>query len=891
MGLPAGNGVRPSLDHHDRGVVFLRAILPKLDHSLFEKGSHDFGFLACHFAQHPFQFNATELLPRLVRALEDPIGGEDHQIAGLEVHGEGLLIRRGRDAKRGPGGISPLGRRGSRVPVQQRSLTGRAVAQRVVGRVDLAEECRDEAVGRKIGDQQVLCLRDDPFERCAEAQRHAHHRAELRGRERRADAVTGCVREQEKQAAVGSRDHVIDVPGGGVGRSGAGVDLVPVTGGERFGEECAVDFGGDSQISFHPEPGAAQVGGLGMRSHDPMRRNSRTTDPERAGPGFAARHAGWPEMSEAWHSLGHSWLSVADATGTADLWRALRKIPLDAVRTRLGSVLDHGDWAPYEEALRADAGRCLRERIPFEEVERVYGRLVADATPTLVADLAGSPLRLLAALDTLVRLVRHELFVLAQAWRDGQARKGATPIRWPVAVVGDGVIATDRQGRVTQMNLAAQQILGVSGDDVRGRLLDEVFQLVDPETGEAVPSRVAEVLGAGKVVVTPRAPILVTHDGAPPRSVVESIAPVCTRTGDVEGAVLVFREEDREVAHSRALEASEARTTAILEASLDAVITVDGNGSMSGFNAAAERMFAHDRDDVLGLGLADLLLPSRSRGAWAEAMGASLGERVETVAMRADRSEFPVELAVARIPVEGERALTCFVRDLTPLHRTQKQLRALAGRVESAREEERTRIARELHDELGQQLTAIRMDLGWLARRRARMPEEVVERLDAVSGLVEATFQLVRRLGTELRPGILDDLGLAAAIEWQAREFEGRSGIRVDVDSTEEMSALDNRQATAVFRIFQEILTNVGRHSAARRVSARLWRDGGNVRLRVLDDGRGIRPEEASNPDSLGLLGMRERASLLGGSLSIGAGPAGGTLVSLALPVSSDCAA
>jgi signal transduction histidine kinase len=215
---------------------------------------------------------------------------------------------------------------------------------------------------------------------------------------------------------------------------------------------------------------------------------------------------------------------------------------------------------------------------------------------------------------------------------------------------------------------------------------------------------------------------------------------------------------------------------------------------------------------------------------------------------------------------------------------SQQQLRRLAESLERSREEERTRIARELLDDLAQQLTAIKMDLGWLLPRLRTVPAEVTERVAAMDNLVDSIFAMVRRIGMELRPGVLDDLGLASALEWQASEFERRSGIAIQLDTSCDLAPMGRAESTALFRIFQEILTNVARHSGARHVFGSLSVEDGWVRLDVTDDGRGIRPEELDNPRSLGLLGMRERAMLHGGTFRIEPGHGGGTAVSVTLP-------
>jgi PAS domain S-box-containing protein len=211
------------------------------------------------------------------------------------------------------------------------------------------------------------------------------------------------------------------------------------------------------------------------------------------------------------------------------------------------------------------------------------------------------------------------------------------------------------------------------------------------------------------------------------------------------------------------------------------------------------------------------------------------------------------------------------------------QLRALSGHLEEVREEERAGIAREIHDELGQALTALKMDLAWIGRRLES--RELVDKTADMASMIDETIQVVRRISAELRPGVLDDIGLRAAIEWQSQELERRIGVRCSVTSNLDDEKLDRATSTAVFRIFQEALTNVTRHAKATSVSVRLERAGDELRLEVVDDGRGITVEEASQPSSLGLLGIRERARRLGGDALIGPATPKGTRVALRIPL------
>jgi len=225
------------------------------------------------------------------------------------------------------------------------------------------------------------------------------------------------------------------------------------------------------------------------------------------------------------------------------------------------------------------------------------------------------------------------------------------------------------------------------------------------------------------------------------------------------------------------------------------------------------------------------------------------------------------------------------------LRNSRDQLRALAAKLQSVREDERKLITSDIHDELGQALTGFKMDLAWMRNRLqtddASARAQLLQKIAEMGALVDATANTIRKLCTELRPGILDDLGLTAAIEWQAREFTKRTGIRCAVTTQAGNLALDPNQTTAAFRIFQEILTNVARHAQASRVNVRLEATGKEVVLEASDNGRGIRESEIGGTKSLGLVGMRERALLLGGALELRGVPGKGTTVTVRLPQSN----
>jgi signal transduction histidine kinase len=220
------------------------------------------------------------------------------------------------------------------------------------------------------------------------------------------------------------------------------------------------------------------------------------------------------------------------------------------------------------------------------------------------------------------------------------------------------------------------------------------------------------------------------------------------------------------------------------------------------------------------------------------------------------------------------------------LRESEENLRALAARVQSVREEEQIRIAREVHDGLGQALTGLKMDLTWLVGKLQTEQEPLVTKIGSMFLLIDETIHSVRKIASGLRPELLDEAGLAAAIGWHAKDFQQRTGIRCMVDVDSSSDGLDPERSTAVFRVFQEVLTNVARHANATRVDVSMWGDGGRFTLEVRDNGKGIAPGLIRDPKSLGLLGMRERMLPFDGQVEISGNRGKGTRVVVSLPSS-----
>jgi signal transduction histidine kinase len=213
-----------------------------------------------------------------------------------------------------------------------------------------------------------------------------------------------------------------------------------------------------------------------------------------------------------------------------------------------------------------------------------------------------------------------------------------------------------------------------------------------------------------------------------------------------------------------------------------------------------------------------------------------------------------------------------------------RQMQIFSEKLQAAREEEQKQIARELHDELGGALTGIKYDLLWLGKQIA-MKGIVKERYEAIRAMVDTTTITVQRISSGLRPKILDTVGLEAAVEWHTREFTKRTSIEVKLKQTDKLPSLDDTMTTGVYRIIQEALTNVARHSEATRAEVTMRLNNGDLQVEITDNGKGIDQEMIVHPESLGLLSMQERARMLGGKIEITSSPGKGTCIVLNTPI------
>jgi PAS domain S-box-containing protein len=348
----------------------------------------------------------------------------------------------------------------------------------------------------------------------------------------------------------------------------------------------------------------------------------------------------------------------------------------------------------------------------------------------------------------------------------------------------------------------------------------------------------------------------------------------------------------------------------IVESSADAIISRLPDGTIVTWNAAAEKLFGYTREEALRGEIRLLHSPATAAEERLLRQRALQGERivnVETVRRHKNGTDLHVAITIsvlrdARGAVAGSATI---VRDVTErkrmeteLHRllheqrqaqselreSRDRLRELSSALQTIREEEKTRIARELHDELGQALTALKMDTSAISNELDLAQASLRKRTESMKQLIDTTVNAVRRISSDLRPVMLDNLGLVPTLDWLTKDFSRRTGIRVDLNIPDDNLGVGGDAATAIFRIVQEALTNVARHAGASDVAVEARHQDGTVVVRVRDNGKGMAQQDARKSRSFGLLGMRERAYVLGGELKVSHAPGGGTLIEALIP-------
>jgi len=349
------------------------------------------------------------------------------------------------------------------------------------------------------------------------------------------------------------------------------------------------------------------------------------------------------------------------------------------------------------------------------------------------------------------------------------------------------------------------------------------------------------------------------------------------------------------------LRESELRNTAILNAALDSIVSIDSHGTILEFNPAAEKAFGYTREQAVGQDVSKLIIPPAMRDAHYRGMHrylttgatAMIGKRAQVTAMRSDGSEFPVELTVIPVQLLDQTIFTAYLRDISKdkwaeeeLRRYADRLRAVSRRLVAVQEAERRELANELHDLVGQNLTALNLNLNIVKSQGLRDQASIAARLDDSLTLVEQTIESIRDVMTELRPAVLDDYGLTPVLRWYAEHFAKRTGVATSVIEQGPTPRFAANAEEAFFRIVQEALANVAKHAQAQKIIVTLGNAPQMVCLTIADDGRGFDPAAGHGPTrehGWGLMIMQERAASVGAVLKVKSAEGRGTQIIVTL--------
>ncbi len=457
----------------------------------------------------------------------------------------------------------------------------------------------------------------------------------------------------------------------------------------------------------------------------------------------------------------------------------------------------------------------------------------------------------------------------------------------------DAIIIVNAQQRIVLFNAAAEQSFRCP-----------VANAIGAEIGRFIPGHLLQPQSEYGAEFD--------HAGAPVRKTGEHLALAGARADggefpidasisqvrlhDAEHFVLILRDVTERRQVEAALRENERRYRTLFSQAMDGILLLDAEGNIVDVNNSFARMHGYTIDALLRMNLRDMdtpetltVAPARIRRILA---GETLGFEVEH--RHHDGHVLPLDVATSGIDIGGKMFVLAFHRDITErrraeqeIKRSQQALRGLSKAANEALEAERRRTARELHDELGQSLTALKMDLESLRSTLPPDQPELGEHALAMHALLDSTIAATRRIAADLRPLMLDDLGLAAALDWLTQNFSKRTGIATDLVIDESVAQVPEPIASALYRITQESLTNIAKYAQATAAEIRLERKGDRVQLQVRDNGRGIEAADQDKRGTYGLLGIRERVTLLGGEVTISGERGHGSEVRVRIPLAA----
>ncbi len=594
---------------------------------------------------------------------------------------------------------------------------------------------------------------------------------------------------------------------------------------------------------------------------------------------------------------------------------SIEALALAAILERLGYVIA-GDAVSGEECL--EKVRQLRPDLIIMDI-KLKGAMDGIETAWELRKICDAPVIFITAMSDDSSLNRakitepygyivkpyneRELYTtietsLHRNWIDRRLRESEAKYRALFEQSRDAIFISDTKGVITDVNPAMKDLAGYDMDRLRGMNIQELF--ADRSEGERVLAEIHE-----REFVENRT-ILMRKNGGPETECLLTLIRIVTGAGDDYRCQGIIRDVTMQKRLERVRDALfHEKIKRVKELNcLYRLATISGNISTPlddifrqtadivpaafqnpGHVSVRIRYGGHEfGSQKFVKGDAFLAAPVRVFGEDAGSIELFNAGRTssdnEVLFTKEDRDL--VDAVAERLGIVIERKTT-----FEDLAGSREELRSLSTHLQTMREEERTAIAREIHDALGQSLTAMKLDLSWI-KNRLDGQGDLVARAEAMGAMIDSTINTVRRISAELRPDLLDDIGLFAAIEWYAGDFEKRSGIACRVSCDADEPDLNEKKAINIYRIVQESLTNIIRHANATAVDVDLLMDGDSLTLTIRDNGRGITSEEINNVRSLGLIGIRERALSCGGTIAIDGSSGRGTVVTAHIPLGGD---
>ena len=472
-----------------------------------------------------------------------------------------------------------------------------------------------------------------------------------------------------------------------------------------------------------------------------------------------------------------------------------------------------------------------------------------------------------------------------------QLKRQATLLKAQLDSSIDGIMVVDGQGNRLLQNDSVNRIWGIdesANKDEHGNRMSRVaFRTKDPEKFREV------VLGVARDPVARIRDEVELVDG----KVIERYsAPVVGADGTRYGRIWNFHDVTENKKAERALKESEELYRALFENTGTATSLTEDSGTVVLVNSEFEKLLGYSKSEIEGkMNWASFVHPSdlaaarkHDRNLRAAPSGVPAGFEMRLV----DRNKRIKNVIITVNAIPGSTRRIASLKDIThrkkiekDLKKSRQRIRNLLEHVEEIREEERKRIAGEIHDELGQLLTALKMDVVWLAKHMPEAEQSIQEKARSMRQTIDMTIQSVKRISAELRPHVLDNLGLSAAIEWQVKQINDVTGIECRFTSSPPDVASDSQTSIALFRIFQEAITNAVRHSNASQVTVGLRQVPGHIRLVIEDNGSGIKSSEINDARSFGLISMKERARAIGGDMEIAGHTGKGTVITIEIPL------